>query len=88
MVGYFKDLIEGFPELIVGKAATPAGDRLFDTRDEKEARLLEEERAITFHHTTGQLLFMTTRACRDIQTAVAFLTTRVKVPDEDDWGKL
>jgi hypothetical protein len=25
---------------------------------------------------------------RDIQTAVAFLTTRVKKPDEDDWGKL
>ena len=25
---------------------------------------------------------------RDIQTAVSFLTTRVKKPDEDDWGKL
>lgn len=25
---------------------------------------------------------------RDIQTTVAFLTTRVKEPDEDDWGKL
>jgi hypothetical protein len=25
---------------------------------------------------------------RDIQTAVAFLTIRVKKPDEDDWGKL
>jgi hypothetical protein len=24
----------------------------------------------------------------DIQTAVSFLTTRVKDPDEDDWGKL
>jgi len=31
---------------------------------------------------------MATRARRDIQTAVAFLTTRVKHPDEDDWGKL
>ena len=31
---------------------------------------------------------MATRARRDIQTAVAFLTTRVKNPDEDDWGKL
>ena len=28
------------------------------------------------------------RARRDIQTATAFLTTRVKQPDEDDWGKL
>ncbi len=31
---------------------------------------------------------MATRAQRDIQTAVAFLTTRVKSPDEDNWGKL
>jgi hypothetical protein len=31
---------------------------------------------------------MATQARRDIQTAVAFLTTRVKSPDEDDWGKL
>ena len=28
------------------------------------------------------------RARPDIQTAVSFLTTRVKEPDEDDWGKL
>jgi hypothetical protein len=31
---------------------------------------------------------MSTRARRNIQTAAAFLTTRVKSPDEDDWGKL
>jgi len=31
---------------------------------------------------------MAPRARQDIQTAVAFLTTRVKSPDEDDWGKL
>ena len=36
----------------------------------------------------AQLLFMATRARWDIQTAVSFLTTRVKSPDEDDWGKL
>jgi len=31
---------------------------------------------------------MAAQARRDIQTAVAFLTTRVKSPDKDDWGKL
>ncbi len=36
----------------------------------------------------AQLLFMSTRARRDIQTAIAFLATRVKNPDEDDWGNL
>ncbi len=88
MVNYLKNVIEMFPEQIVGRAATPAGDRLFDIRDEKEAKPLEEERAIAFHHTTAQLLFMAARARQDIQTAVAFLTTRVKSSDEDDWGKL
>ena len=88
MVNYLKIVIETFPEQIVGRAAAPAGDRLFDIRDEKEAKPLEEERAIAFHHTTAQLLFMAARAHQDIQTAVAFLTTRVKSPDKDDWGKL
>ncbi len=74
--------------MITGKAATPAADHLFTVRDEKEARALEEERALVFHHTVSQLLFMLARARRDIQTAVAFLTTRVKSPDEDDWRKL
>jgi hypothetical protein len=88
MIPYLKNVIADFPELIVGKAATPAADHLFVIRDEKEARPLEEERALAFHHTVAQLLFMSTRARQDIQTAVAFLTSSVKNPDEDDWGKL
>jgi hypothetical protein len=43
---------------------------------------------MAFHHTTAQLLFIARRAQRDVQTTVAFLTTRVKSPDKDDWGKL
>ena len=35
-----------------------------------------------------QLLFACTRCRKYIQTAVAFLTTRVQEPDEDDWKKL
>ena len=81
-------MITSFPEIITGRAATPVTDYLFTIRDEKDARPLEKERAMAFHHTVAQLLFMSTRARRDIQTAVAFLTTRVKSPDEDDWGKL
>ena len=34
------------------------------------------------------MLFLTTRARRDIGVAVSFLKSRVKRPDEDDWGKL
>ena len=57
-------------------------------REEDERKVIEEDRARAFHHAVAQLLFVTMRCRRDIQTAVAFLSTRVKEPDEDDWGKL
>ena len=41
-----------------------------------------------FHRTTSQLLFLCKRARPDIETLVSFLTTRLKLPDEDDWGEL
>ena len=88
MILYLKNVIGEFPEMIKGRASTPAHDKLFIIRDDDEAKKLSEEQALAFHHTVAQLLFMATRARRDIQTAVAFLTTRVKSPDEDDWGKL
>jgi len=65
---------------------TPASDHLFKVRE--DGRKLNEELADAFHHTVYQLLFAANRARHDIQTAVSFLTTRVKAPDEDDWGKL
>jgi hypothetical protein len=88
MIKYLQNVTKDFPEVITGRAAIPAANRLVNIRDEKEARALEEDQALAFHHTVAQLLFMSTRARQDIQTAVAFLTTRVKSPDEDDWGKL
>ncbi len=48
----------------------------------------DEEQVQSFHSTVAQLLFVTMRCRQDIQTAVAFLTTRVKDPGEDDWIKL
>ncbi len=88
MVNYLKSAIAEFPAMITGKAATPAADHLFMVRDKKEARALEEERALFIHHTVAQLLFKSMRARRNIQMAVAFLMTSVKSSDEDDWGKL
>ena len=49
---------------------------------------MPEEQACLFHRYVVQLLFLSTRVRRDTKTAVAFLTTRVKSPDKDDWGKL
>jgi hypothetical protein len=57
-------------------------------RPDEERTLLNEEQARAFHHAVAQLIFASARSCKDIQTAVSFLTTRFKQPDEDDWGKL
>jgi hypothetical protein len=88
MSTYLKNVIEQFPEEISGRASSPAAEHLFAVRDKSKARVLEEERALAFHHMVAQLLFMCMRAWRDIQKAVAFLTIRGKSPDEDNWRKL
>jgi hypothetical protein len=43
---------------------------------------------MAYHHATAQLLFLSSRTQRDIQPVIAFLTTRVQAPNEDDWGKV
>ncbi len=88
MITYLKNVIEQFPEETSGRVLSPAAEHFFVVRDKIEERVLEEERALAFHRMVAQLLFMCTRAQQDIQMAVAFLTTKVKSPDKDNWGKL
>jgi hypothetical protein len=88
MMEYIKNIIKDFPEEIVGTKTSPAADHLFTVREPSLAKVLPEEQAMAFHRTTAQLLFLSARARRDIQPATAFLTTRVRSPDEDDWGKV
>ena len=45
-------------------------------------------KADRYHHLIAKLLYLCKRSRPDIQTAVAFLCTRVKQPDSDDWKKL
>jgi hypothetical protein len=87
MIPYISKILTSFPEWITGVSSTPATDHLFNVRPQHETSFLPEEQARSFHHTTAQLLFLS-RVRRDIQPTIAFLTTRVKQPDEDDWGKL
>jgi hypothetical protein len=86
MFKYLQDVIGNFPEVIRGRVATPAAAHLFKVRDEKEARALKEEQALAFHHMVAQLLFMATRARRDIQMAVAFPTTESRIRTKTIWG--
>ena len=50
--------------------------------------MLPEEQARQFHHTVAQFLFLCMRARTYIDPLVSFLTTRVRAPDKDGWGKL
>ena len=69
-----------------GNSRTPAACHLFNTND--GARKLPEEKAQLFHHIVAKLLYICRRTQQDIQTAVAFLCTRVKNPDKGDYKKL
>ena len=87
MINYTGKILRALHENILGSAASPSVEHLFKVGDEKEAKYIPEEQDQTFHHITAQLLFLCSRARKDIQTSVSFFTTRVKKSDEDDWGK-
>ncbi|KAG7367822.1 hypothetical protein IV203_030565 [Nitzschia inconspicua] len=69
-----------------GPCATPAGNHLFVVN--KNAQKLSQTNSDLLHRMTTQLLYLCKRARPDLQTAVAFLTTRVVAPDCDDIKKL
>jgi len=77
MLDYVKDVINDFHKDVGMKSSkTPATGHLFQVRGDIDKKVLPEEQAVKFHHTVAQLLFLSTRARMEIQTAVAFLTTR------------
>ena len=70
---------------MAGTARTPAASYLFEV-DELATKLDEDVSNMYPHHNTAKLLFLCKRARPDTtQTAVAFLSTRVKSPDNDDY---
>ena len=87
MRDYLKNnVLADLPEDLSGTAAMPAGIHLFDV--DENAKKLEKKSAELFHHVVAQLLFVCKRGRPDLQTAVAFMTTRVKGPDTDNMNKL
>ena len=56
--------------------------------NEENAALLNEKDRVLVHSSTARLLFLGKRARLDIQTVIAFLCTKVKVADKDDYKKL
>jgi hypothetical protein len=69
-----------------GTKTSAAPDSLFKV-DESCAKLAQNK-AVEFHNLVAKTLYATKRARPDTCTAIAFLTTRVREPDKDDWTKL
>jgi Reverse transcriptase (RNA-dependent DNA polymerase)/Zinc knuckle len=86
MSKYVENVITEMPEDMAGVCPTPAANHLFEVN--QEAEKLDETKKEFFHHVVAQLLFLCKRARPDIQTAIAFLCTRVQYPDVDDYKKL
>jgi hypothetical protein len=63
-----------------------APDDLFVVNEDAEK--LSEEEATAFHNLVAKTLCVSKHARLDVSTAIAFLTTRVRAPDVDDWKKL
>ena len=87
MDDYVEDMLGEVPEdMRTGPAATPASEYLFKVNADAEA--LSGSESDIFHSVTAKLLFLCKRARPDIQTPIAFLCTRVRNPDVDDYKKL
>jgi hypothetical protein len=87
MIDYIKMICMDLPKDMIGSAATPAANHLFRIDDENAAPL-DKDRADLFIHLTMQLLFLSQRACPDVQTAVLFLCGCIQQPNDHDYRKL
>jgi hypothetical protein len=87
MDDYVEAMLSDLPRDMDGTATSPASNHLFMVNTTNPTLLSSEESEL-FHHNVAKLLFLCKRARPDLQTAVAFLTTRVKKPDTDDQKKL
>ena len=88
MVDYIQSMVENFPQecLDGAKVASPCNENLFKVHDASPN--LPKELAEQFHTTTAQGLFVCKHGRPDISPAIAYLTTRVRKPNQDDWNKL
>jgi hypothetical protein len=87
MQEYIQELLSKVPEDMGGVASSPGAGHLFLINGHNP-EFLDKETADLFHTIVAKLLFLSKRACPDIQLAVSFLCTRVKRPDADDYKKL
>ena len=87
MDDYVKTMLSDAPSSMDGKAATPAAAHLFKINT-VNPKLLDHERKDLFVHLVMQGLYLSQRGRPNIRTAISFLCSCLKCPDEDDNKKL
>ena len=75
------DVIKEFENEIISRIKNPANDELFEVCDSKPSF---KEKKKEFHIMIAKAPFLTKRARSDIEYVVAFLSTRVFKPNEED----
>ncbi len=76
---------DGFTPVTRQRFKTPAPNNLFIVSEYCET--LSEAVSADFHTIVAKTLFVTKRARPDTCLEIAFLTTRVRAPDTNDWEK-
>jgi hypothetical protein len=89
MFDYVDEIINAFDNAEPkggGTKSSAAPDNLFKVDEDRDK--LPPEKAVEFHNLVAKTLYATKQARPDTCTATAFLTTRVRAPNKDDWNKL
>jgi hypothetical protein len=89
MIDYIDEILSAFGKADskgLGTKTSAAPENLFKTDEDCEK--LQLDKTVEFHNLVAKTLYATKRARPDTCTAIAFLTTRVRAPDRDDWKKL
>jgi hypothetical protein len=86
MAPYMEEIVDEYPCIVPAGAKTPAANHLFD--DTEESTLPDSKQAKIFHHTVAKILWASMRARPDVLTAMSYLTSKVKNPNENDRKKL
>jgi hypothetical protein len=89
MFDYVNEILTAFDKAEpkgAGTKSSAAPANLFTVDEDCEK--LQPNKAVEFHNMVAKTLYATKRARPDTCTAVAFLSTRVREPDKDDWAKL
>ena len=89
MFDYVEEVLKAFEKAAPkeeGTKASAAPKDLFVV--DQDCEKLPKDKAEEFHSLVAKVLFATKRARPDTATSVSYLTTRVREPDKQDWGKM